>query len=440
MEKARKTKRLDNITFGQKRDPCEGFFGKLMTIFFTRRGAVNPPSETNAGVTVHLPTHGKTGLLETRTDEGVLKTVDRDTLEPVGVVNQSVLHPELTGPISCAHAQFDPINGDAFNFNLQCSRYATYKVFRTSAATGETDILATITGPDVPAAYLHAFFLTANYIVLCVWNSHYAGRGLKVLWTRNILDALNPFDPNIPTHWFVIDRKHGHGLVQRFTSHAMFAFHTVNAFETPNADGTSTDIACDVIEYPSLDILHHTYYANLVSNGATAAATAAQHSKAKASHLVRYTLPAVSAARPWQPLVDTARVADVTFRIPFNGDLPTHNPTRRTLPYRYVYGVHDEGKSSFYDSLIKLDLLGGGGTVRRCWSRARHTPSEAVFVVDEARRGREDGGWLLSCVLDGETGRSYLLCLDAESMEEVGRAESDVAWGIGFHGIMVADS
>lgn len=38
----------------------------------------------------------------------------------------------------------------------------------------------------------------------------------------------------------------------------------------------------------------------------------------------------------------------------------------------------------------------------------------------------EDGGWPLSCILNGETGTGYLLCLDAETLQEVGRAESDV--------------
>lgn len=425
MERARKTKRLDNITFAQKRDPCEGFFGKLMTMFFTGRGAVDTPSQTNSGVTVHAPTHGKTGLLETRTDQGILKTVDAETLEPVGVVNQSVLHSELTGPISCAHAQFDPDNGDAFNFNLAFGRFATYKIFRTSASTGGTDILATVTGPDVPAAYLHAFFLTENYVILCVWNSHYSGNGLKVLWERNILDAINTFDEKLPAHWFVIDRRHGKGLVKRFTSHAMFAFHTANSFEITNQDGT-TDIYCDVIEYPNLDVLHRTYYENLVSNGLTAAGLPVKESK-----LVRYKLSNITSS---QSSTDKATPAEIASQIQFNGDLPTYNPSYKTKSYKYVYGIHDQGKSSFYDSLIKMNLE-TQQAIR--WSEEKQTPGEPIFVVDPARSDREDGGWLLSCVLDGGKGTSYLLCLDAESMEEVGRAESNVPWGIGFHGTMI---
>ena len=49
----------------------------------------------------------------------------------------------------------------------------------------------------------------------------------------------------------------------------------------------------------------------------------------------------------------------------------------------------------------------------------------------------EDDGVLLSVVLDGLRGKSYLLCLDARTMKEMGRAETDVVVGFGFHGLHV---
>ena len=51
------------------------------------------------------------------------------------------------------------------------------------------------------------------------------------------------------------------------------------------------------------------------------------------------------------------------------------------------------------------------------------------------RDGAEDDGVLLSVVLDGPAHTSYLLCLDARTMEELGRAEADFAIGAGFHGV-----
>ena len=45
---------------------------------------------------------------------------------------------------------------------------------------------------------------------------------------------------------------------------------------------------------------------------------------------------------------------------------------------------------------------------------------------------------LLSIVLDGFQGTSYLVCLDAKTMKELGRAEYDAAIGFGFHGSFIS--
>lgn len=77
------------------------------------------------------------------------------------------------------------------------------------------------------------------------------------------------------------------------------------------------------------------------------------------------------------------------------------------------------------------------------WGQAKHTPSEPIFVPDnndnENNNGASDGddedaGHLLTVVLNGETGTSYLLCLDARTMKEVGRATCDVPVSFGLHG------
>jgi len=66
-----------------------------------------------------------------------------------------------------------------------------------------------------------------------------------------------------------------------------------------------------------------------------------------------------------------------------------------------------------------------------------HTPGEPIFVAGVEDEG-EDGGVVLSVVLDGVKGTSYLLCLSARNMVELGRAEVLVAVGLGFHGRHIA--
>ena len=62
------------------------------------------------------------------------------------------------------------------------------------------------------------------------------------------------------------------------------------------------------------------------------------------------------------------------------------------------------------------------------------------ILVGNPESDDEDGGVLLSVVLDGTLGKSYLLVLDAKTMKEIGRAKVDGVVGFGIHGIHVSNS
>ena len=79
----------------------------------------------------------------------------------------------------------------------------------------------------------------------------------------------------------------------------------------------------------------------------------------------------------------------------------------------------------------------------KTWNHSGQSAGEPIFVParqeSESKNIRdEDDGVLLSVVLDGPAGKSYLLVLDARTMEEVGRAEVPGAIGFGFHGTHVS--
>jgi torulene dioxygenase len=115
------------------------------------------------------------------------------------------------------------------------------------------------------------------------------------------------------------------------------------------------------------------------------------------------------------------------------------------------------GKSTLWDSIVKHDLETGEA---KTWIVHGHTPGEPIFVPKPSSAGSvtvqsgldsgggqregsgssEDQGVLLSVVLDGIKGKSYLLVLDAQTMEEVGRAHVDGVVGFGFHGMHVGAS
>ncbi|KAI3399584.1 hypothetical protein diail_6223 [Diaporthe ilicicola] len=500
------------ITFGQRADPCIGLFGKVMSTWLVAQPRRETKKVENIGVTVQLGVPGLTSAARHSalpqknvwlgTDCHLLREVDWQTLEPIGFAKQDDLHPDLDGELSCAHVQRCPRTGDYFNINIKAGFPAIYKVFRVSAATGETEILATISKLDVPMAYIHSFFLSEHFIVLRIPSSHISLDGIGILWKRNVIDAIKPFDKNKKNKWFIIDRLRGRGVVAEFETEAAFFFHTVNCFDRMYLDREDDvekwSINCDTIEYSNTNILSGLYYDVVLNQDGKARTVWGTEEQVKDTlpRLTRwkFTLPLHHPIPPQSPESRVAklhdglkamtasickeaedlgqkilpseegmneerndeRTSEATARVlsrgkavtiaelatsievtsPHVGELPTINPAYHTRTYRYVYSLAMSGRSTLMDTIVKTNLV--SRAVLQWNNPTGHTPGEAIFVQ---RPGgvREDDGVLLSVVLDGFSKTSYLLCLDARTMCELGRAEMDFAVGFGFHGVHAPD-
>lgn len=366
-------------------------------------------------------------------DSKHLKELDPQTLEPIGLTTQATLNPSLKGDMSCAHSMSDPETGDIFNFNLNFGRNSTYRLFKTSAETGKTDILATIEGNGIKPAYLHSFFMSQDYVILCIWGSHFSHYGLRVVQEQNLVDAMAPYDPSQSARWLVVDRRGGLGLVAEYESPNFFSFHTVNAWQETNLDGTM-DIICECVAYENMDIIHKLYYKNISSDSKDAMTFNKNKMNGILPHLSRYRLPRITA----ETLKRSSRCPKITptdsVAKSLVGDLPTFNPAYQFKANRYIYGVVNRGLSSFLDGISKVDTQTKEVIY---WDNAKgHTPGEAIFVANPEGT-QEDDGVLLSVVLDGIKESSYLLCLDATTLREVGRAEVSCVVGFGFHGVHV---
>jgi torulene dioxygenase len=436
LEIVRKTGRLDSTTFASKRDPCDSFFKKVMSMF------VSHPSNKNIGVTLSINMPGAGNLvgaekpavnghtngieaLHVKTDSSEMKTIDPETLEPKGIAYQQSLHPELKGPFSAAHAKSDPKTGDMFNFNLDFGSKSMYRVFRVSASTGETEILATF--PGMPA-YIHSLFLTENYVILCVWNSHITWSGISLMYNKNIVDSIAPFDPNAKASWYVVDRRHGKGLVSTYESDPFFCFHTINAWEVPSSsDPSKIDIITELSMFENLDVIKRFYYDNVISSIDTPEYAGTKRMSCLPMQ-TQFRLPSVDAGVPTStPMpVELLFQADKTISL----ELPTINPVYLTRPHRYTYGCTDRLKSSFHDGIAKFD---NKTQTSIFWEEEGHTPGEAIFIADPEGTA-EDDGVLLTVVLNGYVEKSYLLVLRAQDLTELGRAEMAGPMAFGFHG------
>nr|BAV32167.1 hypothetical protein [Sordaria araneosa] len=484
------------FSFAQRRDPCLGLFAKIMSTWRSlrtrpedkwietisvavypdfpglesasgnlkeRRAATKPGStdseSVSDGTAVNITSGGHQAKLPRSvwiaTDNSMLKQCDPRTLEPIGFATQKVLHPDLKGPVSCAHAERDPATGDVFNFNQDFGKDATYRIFRVRAATGETDILATITRPDLKPAYIHSLYLSPSFVILCVPSSHIAARGMMIMWQRNVKDSIEPFDESKKCKWFVVDRHHGKGVVAEFETDASFFFHTINAFEERDEvdlERSTISLFCDVIQYTNLDIMDTLYYDVLLKQDDAHTKFWGDKERAKSAmtHHARWHFriqivspepvaipemapaPGLIGSVVAPPPMSVEKLLDIP--APHSGELPTINPLYKTKRHRYVYSVVYRGKSTTMDGIAKTDT-----ETREVlfWDNPRgHTPGEAIFVPRPGATA-EDDGVLLSVVLDGYCGISYLLCLNAQSMEELGRGEIGFAVAFGFHGVHV---
>ncbi|KAJ2903205.1 hypothetical protein MKZ38_010241 [Zalerion maritima] len=463
------------FSFGQKRDPCVGLFSKVMSVYQMatprRHTAADNICVVVLGDVPGLPSAAPPKIEATSehrvkikntwltTDTNCLKEMDPETLEPIGFATQEKLHPDLKGPISCAHAQRDPETGDMFNFNLSMGRHSCYRVFKVSATTGETEILAAISLSSLPPTYNHSFFLSPSFVILCCTSAHIGWNGMKIVWEKNVVGSLEPFTQDKKMKWFIVDRHHGRGVVARYETDPGFFFHSVNSFEesVPYAKGgqksSPLDLFCDMIHYDNLDVIDSLYYDVLTNQDGAAAkfwGVPTHHTKGHAS-LKRFrfrvsnsdTLSAqqIRSTRPMlTPSTNSLPVQrpEVMFTIPSPhiGEMPTINPAYHTKRHRYMYAMCNRGYSTLVDTISKIDLE--TKEVKFWNTEQAHTPGEAIFVPrpglpDQERD--EDDGVLLSIVLDGVNKFSYLVCLDAKTMTETGRAVCDFPVALGFHGM-----
>ena len=185
-----------------------------------------------------------------------------------------------------------------------------------------------------------------------------------------------------------------------FGTAARFGFHHVDSYE----DGD--EVVVDICTYPDPGVVEDLYLERL-----------REGKQVQRAYLERFRIT------PGTGALTSERMLDESL------ELPRINYMRcNERPYRYVWGVGS--RSGWLDQIVKGDLGERSATV---WSEDGCFPGEPVFV---SRPGAddEDDGVLLSVVLDGRTERSFLLVLDAGSLDELARAEVSHHIPFGFHG------
>jgi carotenoid cleavage dioxygenase-like enzyme len=373
---ARDTGRIEYREFAT--DPCRSLFQRVTAMF-------SPKISDNANV--NLTRLGERFIAMTETPLPV--QFDAETLAAAGVAY------DVPGMLTTAHPHLDRETKGMLNYAAKLGARNSYRFFLLRPAATDPELITTKAVRE--PAYMHSFGLTPRWLVLAEFP--YVVNPLQLALSGRPYIENYRWQPERGTRFHLFDRTSGES-VGPFEAPARFAFHHVNSYEQ------NGDVVVDVCTTPDARIVEDLYLDRLRRGEPITPA-----------HLERFRIA------PGDGTVTTERLVDEPM------ELPRINYGRcNERAYRYAWGVGSAG--GWLDRIVKADVVQRSSSV---WAEDGCYPGEPVFVgAPDAQR--EDEGVLLSVVLDGRSGNSFLLVLDAMSLQELARAEVPHQIPFGFHG------
>lgn len=307
---------------------------------------------------------------------------------------------EIPAHMTTAHPHLDIHSGQIINFTVQFGRTNQYHVYSMDPKTAKRRVIGTVETQE--PAYMHSFAVTERYVLLVEFPLLI--QPFMLMNGNSFVDSL-AWKAERGTRLIVMNKASG--KVEKIVEgEAGFGYHIINAFEK------GSDIILDVCMSGSSAAIH-----NLFIDQMTGKEKAQSHPKFKRFYLS----PGQSHARAETVSPETMELPSIYYQRCNGRD------------YRFAYGISTSSirPENVSNQLIKIDTTTGQSWI---WHEEDNYPGEPVFVPSPGATG-EDQGVLLSVVLDGLKGKSYLLVLDAKNLEEVGRAEVPHHIPFGFHGI-----
>ena len=363
-------------------DPCRSLFKRAVSMF-------QPKLSDNGNV--NLVKLGERFVAMTETPIPV--EFDPETLAAAGVAW------EVPGTLTTAHPHLDRRSGGMLNYAARLGPRNQYRFFRLAPDADADGAEVISSTPAKEPAYIHSFGLSENWIVLAEFP--YVVNPLALALSGRPYIENYRWKPELGTRFTLIDRASGEATGP-FETDACFAFHHVNAHETEDGQ-----VVVDLCTFDDATIVESLYLGNL-RNGASI----------PPPRLTRFTIS------PEAGTVQSERLVEEPI------DLPRINYGRcNERPYRHVWGVGTDG-IGYLDRIVSVDVERRTSEV---WVEPGCYPGEPVFVADPEGSGEGDGV-LLSVVLDTDAATSFLLVLDAATLEEVARARVPHHIPFGFHG------
>ncbi|WP_423995256.1 carotenoid oxygenase family protein [Halorubrum trapanicum] len=335
---------------------------------------------------------------------------DPNTLATTGHVDREGDAPG--GQLSCAHFKRDPATGALVTVDTEFGRTNRYHVTAWTRS-GERRHIGSVE-TDRPA-YMHSFALTPRYVILTEFPLRLDPRRFLKPGRQPPFIEQFEWEPDRGTRIVVVDRTTGE-VVADPTTDPCFGFHHVNAFERNGG----TEVVFDLETIPDATAIDSLYLENV----------RAGEMGTMAGRIERFTVDLGSATGADRYGGGDATVAR---ELLYDGGsaLPTASPARWCRPHRYVYAMGmDTPVTEWARRVVKVDAeTGAVGT----FDDGGDYFGEPIFVP--APDGEcEDDGVVLTVALDVDAGRSRLLVLDGETLDERARATLPHALPFDFHG------
>jgi carotenoid cleavage dioxygenase-like enzyme len=363
-------------------DPCKGIFKRVQSVF---------SPEVTDNPNVNLARIGERYIAMTETPLPI--EFDPDSLESLGPFE---FGDALRAHVTTAHPHHDPERDELVNYVARFSRTSEYVLYGLPAGSSERRVIARM--PVKEPAYMHAFAMSERHLVLCEYPLR--ANPLKLALSGKAFIQNYEWRPEQGTRFQVFDRASGTHR-GTFETDAFFCFHHVNSFER---DGS---LVIDLVAYDDPAVIDALYLGE---------------------HGPRGTLPPTELRR-YELDLDGGGVSWSALPGGHNVELPRIDYSRRNgRDYGFAwFAGYGEG---WMDRLVKVGVRDG---TRLEWSAPGCFPGEPVFVRDPGAEA-EDAGVILSVVLDAQAGHSFLLVLDAATLEELARADAPHHIPFGFHG------
>lgn len=328
---------------------------------------------------------------------------DFETLDTLGVLDfQDQLPKE--GCWESAHPRYDFHEKKTFNYLTKFGEDSYYILYSLEEGSDEREVIAKI--PVKEPAYMHSFAMTENYIVLTEFP--FVVQPLDFALKNDAFIKNFNWKPERGTRFIVVN-KHTGDLVGEYTTKPFFAFHHANAFERDNM------VHIDLVTFED---------ATVITGDALYVNSDSPSIDNSLSQLERFSVS-----------LETGEItSEILLQKP--NEFPRINEQLDGRPYHYAYLVAFEEKNEAKEDFMKTIGLYKVNTVTKEvveWVEEGLSPGEPVFIAAPDAK-EEDEGVLLAVVSDTIHKDSFLLILDAQNFEELGRARVPLVIPPGLHG------